>query len=64
MLGCDRSHTARLLNHAISIVLAQNLKTLQKDTYSASDQVKKLLSVMDDQYWGTQELMEQFSCHY
>jgi predicted nucleic acid-binding protein len=40
----------------IDTVLTQNSETIQ-----VSDQAKRLLDVMDNQYWSAQELMEKLS---
>ncbi len=44
----------------IDNVLTQNSETIQA-TDQVSDQVKRLLDVMDNQYWSAQELMEKLS---
>ena len=45
----------------IDTVLTQNRISIQDETDQASDQVKRLLDVMDKQYWSAQELMAQLS---
>jgi hypothetical protein len=45
----------------IDTVLTQNSISILSATDQVSDQVRKLLDVMDRQYWSAQELMKQLS---
>jgi ATP-dependent DNA helicase RecG len=43
----------------IDTVLTQNSISILSATDQVSDQVRKLLDVIDSQYWSAQELMKQ-----
>jgi hypothetical protein len=45
----------------VDTVLTQNSISILSGTDQVSDQVRKLLDVMDSQYWSAQELMKQLS---